>query len=46
MNKAEIKELVQLMKKRPAPKYIPKHKAQKERKKERKKKEKRKKILF
>lgn len=29
MNKAEIKELVQLMKKRPAPKYIPKHKAQK-----------------
>ena len=29
MNKAEIKELVQLMKKRPAPKYIPKQKKKK-----------------
>ena len=28
MNKAEIKELVQLMKKRPAQKSIPNHKAQ------------------
>ena len=29
MNKAEIKELVLLMKKRPAPRYIPKHKTRK-----------------